>query len=162
MYPHSTFFKFKENAPIKNLVHLVQGTVWELDQSFDRPMASPASFQHVWQAPYSRGFKFGENRPIQNLVHFDFRIQGRGGRTWWKFLVFSTLKVIGHRASCASIQHVGHSLYSRGFKFWENGPIKSLVYFSLQGCGGRTWSKFWVFSTLQQIWLGPPLQVSSM
>ena len=49
----------------------------ELDQNFslfnaqtNRPRASPASFQHVGQAPYSRGIKERENKLIKNLDHF--------------------------------------------------------------------------------------------
>ena len=45
----------------------------------NRPRASPASFQHVGQAPYSRGIKYGENRPLKNLGHLG--LQDWGGRT---------------------------------------------------------------------------------
>ena len=41
-----------------------------------------------------------------------------------------------HRASPASFKHVGQVLYSRGFKFGENGPIKFWVHFGLQVSGG--------------------------
>ena len=40
------------------------------------------------------------------------------------------------RASPASFKHVGQVLYSRGFKFGENGPIKIWVHFGLQVHGG--------------------------
>ena len=40
------------------------------------------------------------------------------------------------RASPASFKHVGQVLYSRGFKFGENGPIKICVHFGLQVRGG--------------------------
>ena len=40
------------------------------------------------------------------------------------------------RASIACLKHVGQVLYSRGFKFGENGPIKILVDFCLRvSCG---------------------------
>ena len=66
------------------------------------------------------------------------------------------------RASPASFKHVGQVLYSRGFKFGENGPIKIWVHFCLQDRGGQIWPKFLVFSTYNLIGLGPPLQLSSM
>ena len=40
------------------------------------------------------------------------------------------------RASSASFKHVGQVLYSRGFEFGENGPIKIWVHFGLQVRGG--------------------------
>ena len=46
-------------------------------------------------------------------------------------------------------------LYSTGFKFGENGQIKIWVHFGLQVSGGWIWPKFLVFSTLNQIGLGP-------
>ena len=51
------------------------------------------------------------------------------------------------RASPASFKHVGQFLYSRGFKFMENGLIKIWVNFGLQVGGGWIWPKFLVFST---------------
>ena len=39
------------------------------------------------------------------------------------------------RASTASFKDVGQVLYSVGFKFEENGPIKIWVHFGLQGRG---------------------------
>ena len=65
------------------------------------------------------------------------------------------------RASPASFKHVGQVLYSRGFKFRENGPIKIWVHFGLQVSGGWIGPKFLVFSTHNLIGLGPPLKVSS-
>ena len=35
-------------------------------------------------------------------------------------------------ASKAIFKHVGQVPYSRGFKFWEKGPIKILAHFCLQ------------------------------
>ena len=49
------------------------------------------------------------------------------------------------RASPAIFKHVGQVLYSRGFKFGENGPIKILVQFDLQIRGGRISSNFTSF-----------------
>ena len=40
------------------------------------------------------------------------------------------------RASPASFKHVGHILYSRGFKLLENKPMKIWVHFGLQVRGG--------------------------
>ena len=40
------------------------------------------------------------------------------------------------RASPASFKHVGQVLYSRGFKFGENGPLKIWVHFGLKVHGG--------------------------
>ena len=40
-------------------------------------------------------------------------------------------------ASLAIFKHVGKALYSMGFNFLENGPIKNMVHFGLQGRGGR-------------------------
>ena len=51
------------------------------------------------------------------------------------FSLFNT-QPNGPRASPASFKHVAHFLYSRGFKFWENGPIKVWVQFGLQVRGG--------------------------
>ena len=125
----------------------------------NRPRASPASFKHVGQVLYSRGFKFGENGPTKIWVHFGLQV--RGGWIWPKFLVFNT-QPNRNNTSPASFKHVGQVLYSRGFKFGENGPIKIWVHFGLQVSGGWIWPKFLVFSTHNLIGLGPPLQVSSM
>ena len=40
------------------------------------------------------------------------------------------------RASIEIFKHVGQVLYSRDFKFGENGPIKIWVHFGLQVRGG--------------------------
>ena len=87
----------------------------------NRPRASPAIFKHVGQVPYSMGFKFGE----------------KGQSKFWSSLAYRSVVVEFHqilrlfntqpnrpRASPAIFKHVGHVLYSRGFKFGENGPIK--------------------------------------
>ena len=66
------------------------------------------------------------------------------------------------RASPASFKHVGQVLYSRGFKFGENGPIKIWVHFGLHLHAGWIWQKFLVFSTHNLISVRPPLQVSSI
>ena len=103
----------------------------------NRPRASPASFKHVGQVLYSRGFKFGENnqKADQNLGPF---WPGPGPR-WLNltkiFCLFNT-QLNRPRASSASFKHVGQVLYSRGFKFGENGPIKIWVHFGLQIRGG--------------------------
>ena len=46
------------------------------------------------------------------------------------------------RASPAISKHVGQVPYSRGFKFWEKGPIKILPHFGLQVRRCRISSKF--------------------
>ena len=43
------------------------------------------------------------------------------------------------KASPASFKHVGQLLYSGGFKFEENGPIKIWVHFGLQVGLGPRW-----------------------
>ena len=58
------------------------------------------------------------------------------------------------RVSPASFKHVGLVLYSRGFKFGENGQIKIWVHFGLQVSGGWIWPKFLVFWTHNLIGLG--------
>ena len=126
----------------------------------NRPRASPASFKHVGQVLYSRGFKFGKNWPIKIWVHFL-----PPGSQWSKLTKICSLfntQPNRPRASPASFKHVGQVLYSRGFKFGENRPIKIWVHFCLQVRGGRICPKFLVFSTHNLIGLGPPLQVSSM
>ena len=108
----------------------------EFDQNFslsntkpNTPRASPASFKHVGQAPYSRGFKFGE-RADQNLGPFL-----PTGQCWLILTkIFSLFNTQANRprASPARFKHVEQAPYSRGFKFWEKRPIKSLVHFCLQ------------------------------
>ena len=92
----------------------------------NRPWACPASFQPVGQALYSRGFKFGEIGPIKILVHFWPRPQSMN-----LIKMFSLFNTQTNRpyAYPACFQPVGHSLYSRGFKFGEIRQIKILVHF---------------------------------
>ena len=100
----------------------------------NRPMAFPASFKHVGQVLYSRGFKFGENTADQNLGPF-----WPPGPRWLNLTkIFSLFKTQPNRprASPASFKHVGQVLYSRGFKFGENGSIKIWVHFGHQVRGG--------------------------
>ena len=111
----------------------------------NRPSVSPASFKHVGQVLYSRGFKFGENGPIKIWVHF-----WPPGPRWLNLTkIFSLFNTQPNRprASPASFKHVGQVLYSRGFKFAENGPIKIWVHFGLQVRGGWIWRKVLVFNT---------------
>ena len=110
----------------------------------NRPRVFPASFKHVGQTLYSRGFKFGGNGPIKILVHFCLQVHS--GWIWSVSSLFYT-QPNRIRAFPASFKHVGQTLYSKGFKFGGNGPIKILVHFCLQVHGGWIWSKFSVFST---------------
>ena len=111
----------------------------------NRTRASPASFKHVGQVLYSRGFKFGEKWDAQNLGPF-----WPPGPRWLNLTkIFSLFNRQSNRprTSPASFKHVGQVLYSRGFKFGENGPIKIWVHFGLQVRSGWIWPKFLVFST---------------
>ena len=49
------------------------------------------------------------------------------------------------RASPSIFKHVGQVPYSRGFKFWEKGPLKILVYFGRKVRYGRISSNFTCF-----------------
>ena len=77
-------------------------------------MAFPASFQHVGQPP-TQGASNKGNRPIKNLVHFG--LQDKGFRTLSKFLVFSTLKLIG-----PGHQIRGKQADKKFGPFWPPGP----------------------------------------
>ena len=90
--PYSRGFKFGEKGPIKILAHFCL-QVWFpflptgqalfnfikilslFNTQPNRPRASPAIFQHVWQVPYSRGFKFGETGPIKIFAHFCLQVR---------------------------------------------------------------------------------------
>ena len=103
----------------------------------NRPRASPASFNHVRQVLYSRGFKFRENGPMKVWVHFGpFWPPGPRWLNLTKIFSLFNTQPNRPRASPANFKHVGQVLYSRGFKFRENGPIKIWVHFGLQVCGG--------------------------
>ena len=96
----------------------------------NRPRASPAIFKHVGQVPYSRGFKFGEKGPMKSLAHFCLQV--RGLLNFIKILSLFNTQPNRPRASPAIFKHVGQVPYSRGFKFGEKGPMKSLAHFCLQ------------------------------
>ena len=108
----------------------------------NRPRASPAIFKHVGQVPYSRGFKFGE----RGRSKFCSILAVRSGMVEFHQILrlFNTVP-IRPRASPAIFKHVGQVLYSRGFKFGENGPIKILVHFGRQVRYGRISSNFTSF-----------------
>ena len=94
----------------------------------NRPRTSPASFKHIGQVLFSRGFKFGQNQADQNLGTF-----WPPGPRWLNLTkIFSLFNTQPNRprASPASFRNVGQVLYSRGFKFGENGPIKIWVHFT--------------------------------
>ena len=136
---YSRGFKFGENGPSKIFCpFLPPGPRWlNLVQLFslfntqpNRPRALPASFKIVGHTLYSRGFKFGENGPIKIFCPFL-----PPGPRWLNLVqIFSLFNTQPNRprALSASFKHVGQTLYSRGFKFGENGPIKILVHFCLQ------------------------------
>ena len=150
---YSRGFKFRENGSIKIWVHF--GPFWPPDPRWlnltkifslfntqpntqpNRPRASPASFKHVGQVLYSRGFKFRENGQMKIWVHFG-PFWPPGGRWLNLTKIFSLFNTQPNRprASPASFKHVGQFLYSRGFKFRENGLIKIWVHFGLQVHGG--------------------------
>ena len=96
----------------------------------NRPMASTARFKHVVQVLYSRGFKFAE-------LKFGSILASRSAvlNLTKIFSLFNT-QPNRPRASPASFKHVVQVLYSRGFRFGENGPIKIWVHFGLQVLGG--------------------------
>ena len=100
----------------------------------NRPRASPASFKHVGQAPYSRYFKFGEKLPIKI---FPFLPTGPLGVNLFKIFSLFNRHLNRPKASPASLMDVGQALYSRGFKFGENQPIKIFVHFCLHVNGGE-------------------------
>ena len=75
---------------------------------------------------------------------------------------YACVTIKTYQASNASFKHVGQTLYSRGFKFGDNGLIKIWVHFYILVHGGGIQSKFLFFSTHNLIGLGPLLQVSSM
>ena len=165
---YSRGFKFGENEPIKIWVHfglqIRSGLIWPKFLFFSKhnliDLGPPLQFQACRAGPLLKGLQIWGTRADQNLGPF----WPPGPRYLNLTKIFSLFNTQPNRprASSASFKHVGQVLYSRGFKFGENWPIKFWVHFGLQVRGGWIWPKFLVFSTHNLISLGPPLQVSSM
>ena len=123
-------------------------------------MGLPCKFHACRAGPLLKGLQICCKRADQNLVPFL-----PPGLRWGNLIkIFSLFNTQPNRpwASHASFKHVRQTLYSRGFKFVENGPIKILVHFCLQVHSVGILSKFVVFSSHNLKGLWPPLQVSSM
>ena len=110
------------------------------DTQPNRPRSSLAIFNHVGQVPYSRGFKFGEKRAYQNFA--PFLPTGPALSNFIKILSLFNTQPNRPRASPAIFKHVDQVPYSRGFKFGEKGPIKTLPHFCIQVRRCRISSKF--------------------
>ena len=93
----------------------------------NRPRASPSIFKHVGLVPYSRDLQTWGKGADQNYGPF-FAYRS-GAVEFHQHLSLFNTQPNRPRDSPSIFKHVGQVPYSRGFKFWEKGPIKILDHF---------------------------------
>ena len=100
----------------------------------NRPRAPPRNFYACRAGPLFKGLQIWGKGADQNFG--PFLATGLALLNFIKILSLFNTQPNRPRASAAIFKHVVQVPYSRGFKFWEKGPIKILAHFCLQvrGC----------------------------